>query len=454
MTDLSGRVPSAASSYLRRWLFALSGLAALSIASQADAEVREFNLTIDEMTIQVAPDLKFQVFAFDGQVPGPLIHVKQGDNVVVHVTNNTTLPHTIHWHGQYQHNNWQMDGVPGVTQKAIEPGDTFTYKFKAEKTGSTWYHCHVNVSEHVGMRGMWGPLIVDPAKPTAPEKKVTKDVIVMLSSWDSQYAEKLGSGGSPLDRPNYFSINGKAFPLTQPINVKKGDVVRLRLFARGETSMQIKHFAAVVAATAMMFGAGASWAKTVKVTMHAKETSVAIDNKGTQYAAWTFDGTIPGPVVRVTEGDTVEFTLINDKENKNSHAMDFHAAVVDVLNEFAPVKPGETKKFNFVAKYPGVFMYHCGAMPMQQHIARGMYGIIIVDPKRGYTKDYPKPDREYVLVQGQFFPDADNDKAMLVNEGWSNSLINGKIFHYDPVHDPNASLALVSKPVSACVSSS
>lgn len=210
--------------------------------------------------------------------------------------------------------------------------------------------------------------------------------------------------------------------------------------------MQIKYIAAVVAATAMMFGAGASWAKTVKVTMHAKETSVAIDNKGTQYAAWTFDGTIPGPVVRVTEGDTVEFTLINDKENKNSHAMDFHAAVVDVLNEFAPVKPGETKKFNFVAKYPGVFMYHCGAMPMQQHIARGMYGIIIVDPKEGYTKDYPKPDREYVLVQGQFFPDADNDKAMLVNEGWSNSLINGKIFHYDPVHDPNASLALVAKP--------
>ncbi len=210
--------------------------------------------------------------------------------------------------------------------------------------------------------------------------------------------------------------------------------------------MRIKNLAAVVAAAAMMCAAGAAWAKTVKVTMHAHEGPVEIDNKGTQYAAWTFDGTIPGPVVRVTEGDTVEFTLINDKENKNSHAMDFHAAIVDVLDEFAPVKPGETKKFNFVAKYPGVFMYHCGAMPMQQHIARGMFGVIIVDPKEGYSKDYPQPDREYVLVQSQFFPDADNDKAMLVNEGWSNSLINGKIFHYDPVHDPNASLALVAKP--------
>jgi FtsP/CotA-like multicopper oxidase with cupredoxin domain len=210
---------------------ALLGFAA--IPSLAQAEAREFNLTIDEMKIKVAPDLDYQVFAFNGQVPGPLIHVKEGDDVTVHVSNNTTLPHTIHWHGQYQRNNWQMDGVPGVTQKAIEPGETFTYKFKAEKTGSTWYHCHVNVSEHVGIRGMWGPLIVDPAKPSALEQKVTKDVIMMLSSWDSQYAEKLGSGGSPMDVPNYFSMNGKAFPLTQPIKVKQGDVVRLRMFGAG-----------------------------------------------------------------------------------------------------------------------------------------------------------------------------------------------------------------------------
>src|SRR3569832_1213609 len=115
-----------------------------------------------------------------------------------------------------------------------------------------------------------------------------------------------------------------------------------REHSRGETSMQIKHIAAVVAATAMMFGAGASWAKTVKVAMHAKETSVAIDYKGTQYAAWTFDGTIPGPMVRVTEGDTVEFTLINDMEYNKTHTKDKQTAVVDVLIEFAPGKPGET----------------------------------------------------------------------------------------------------------------
>lgn len=203
------------------------------ITGSVFAESREFELTIEERVIEVAPGLKYQVFAFNGQVPGPLIRVREGDDVTIHVINNTTLPHTIHWHGLYQRNNWKHDGVPGVTQKAIEPGDTFTYRWKAEKTGSLWYHCHVNVSEHVGIRGMWGPLVVDPAKPAKIEKKVTKDVIMMLSGWDSDFAEKLGYGGGPRELPNYFSINARAFPLTQPIHVKEGDVVRLRLFGAG-----------------------------------------------------------------------------------------------------------------------------------------------------------------------------------------------------------------------------
>jgi len=203
--------------------------------------------------------------------------------------------------------------------------------------------------------------------------------------------------------------------------------------------------AGTVAALAAFGLTGVAQAKTVKVTLTAKETPVAIDNKDTQYPAWTFDGTIPGPVVRVTEGDTVDFTLVNPSANKNSHSIDFHAAEVDVLDEFAPVKPGQSKHFKFVPRRAGVYMYHCGAPTMAQHIARGMFGIIIVDPK-SFSKDYPKPDREYVLIQSQFFPNAEDKDAMIENRGWTNALINGKIFHYDPVHDPNASLALVSKP--------
>lgn len=187
-------------------------------------------------------------------------------------------------------------------------------------------------------------------------------------------------------------------------------------------------------------------AKNVTVKMVAKETTLEIDNKGTKYPAWTFDGGIPGHVVRVKEGDVISFELHNPKSNKESHSIDFHAAEVDVLNEFAPVKPGETKKFKFVAKRAGVWMYHCGANVMAQHIARGMYGLIIVDPKEGYSKKFPKPDREYVLTQQQFFPNADDAKAMIANQGWTGSLINGKMFHYDPVHDQNATKVLEAKP--------
>jgi len=193
-------------------------------------------------------------------------------------------------------------------------------------------------------------------------------------------------------------------------------------------------------------GISVAQAKTVHVTFTAKETTVQIDNKGTTYPAWTFDGAIPGKVVRVRQGDVVDFKLINPKTNKNSHSIDFHAAEVDVLGEFAPVKPGHTKHFKFRAKRAGVYMYHCGAPTMAQHIARGMYGVIIVDPKEGYTAAYPKPDREYVLIQGQYFPNADDKTAMIENRGWKGALINGKMFHYDPVHDPDASEVLQAKP--------
>lgn len=212
------------------------------------------------------------------------------------------------------------------------------------------------------------------------------------------------------------------------------------------TSMTKLHTASALAGVLLVaFGAGAN-AATVMVKMKAMETAIKIDNKGTEYPAWTYDGGVPGPFVRVKQGDTVEFELENPSTNKESHSMDFHIAQVDVLKEFAPVKPGETKKFTFNANYPGVWMYHCGANPMHQHIARGMYGMVLVDPKEGYTKDYPKPDREYVLVQGSYFSKADNHHAMMMNEGMDGVLINGKMFHYDPVHDPNATQVLEAKP--------
>jgi nitrite reductase (NO-forming) len=201
----------------------------------------------------------------------------------------------------------------------------------------------------------------------------------------------------------------------------------------------LKKATVAVLTVAALISAQQAFAKTVKVTMTAKEVDVAVNGKmvggADTMAAWTFDGSIPGKPVRVDEGDTVDFTLVNPAENKNSHAMDFHAAQVNVLDEFAEVKPGQSKHFTFEAKVPGVFMYHCGAGPMVQHIARGMYGMIIVEPKD--KKNYPKADREYVLIQQQYFPDVENYGAMLNDaNAWKGSLVNGKVLHYDPVHDP------------------
>jgi nitrite reductase (NO-forming) len=199
-------------------------------------------------------------------------------------------------------------------------------------------------------------------------------------------------------------------------------------------------------ALAAALSAAPAAAETVKVDIPVRELELQIDNAGNKHPMWTYGGTIPGPLVRVKQGDVVDFTLLNEKGNKQSHSMDFHAARADVLGEFAPVKPGDTKKFVFKAEYPGVFIYHCGADSMSEHISRGMYGVIIVDPKEGYSEQYPKPDREYVLVHGDLFETGASADDITHGKRWKGVLVNGKVFHYNPVHDANASIALESNP--------
>lgn len=213
---------------IKAWLAGIF-LGLLSLG--ANAELRQFEMTIEEVELEVAPGFKAKVWGFNGQVPGPLLHVKEGDDVEVVVHNNTTLNHTVHWHGVYQTNSWRMDGVPDVTQLGIEPGESFTYRFVADKAGSLFYHCHVNTAEHIDLRGMWGPLIVEPKEPIELEKEVTKDAIIFVSTWASAVAQDYGENGLPHRILDYSSVNGKSHPGNQPLRVKEGDVLRLRLFA-------------------------------------------------------------------------------------------------------------------------------------------------------------------------------------------------------------------------------
>jgi nitrite reductase (NO-forming) len=214
--------------------------------------------------------------------------------------------------------------------------------------------------------------------------------------------------------------------------------------ARAFTNGRAMSFAGALMLSGMFFpGVGIANAKTVDVSLTAKEVQLPIDNKGTMYARWTYNGEVPGPVIRVTEGDTVHFTLHNAPGNKNSHSIDLHAAQVDVMTQFAPIKPGESKTWDFTAKYPGVFFYHCGSDPMIQHVARGMFGTIIVDPKD--PNAMPKADREYVLIQSELYKNPEDVKAMMADQ-WSNVMFNGVAFKYDPLHDPNATETLQAKP--------
>ncbi len=185
----------------------------------------------------------------------------------------------------------------------------------------------------------------------------------------------------------------------------------------------------LLAAMALTAGCQTAIAKVHEVNMTAVETEVVVEGDGTTYKAWTFNGQFPGPVVRVTEGDTVKFTLQNPKTNKVPHSMDFHAAEIDFLKNYRAINPGETISFTYEARKPGIFYYHCGAPPMIQHIARGMIGAIIVDPKN--PNALPKADREYVLIQSELFKNPDDVPAMF-DRKFDNVVFNGGIFKYHP----------------------
>lgn len=121
---------------------------------------------------------------------------------------------------------------------------------------------------------------------------------------------------------------------------------------------------------------------------------------GVDYMYWTFDGTVPGSFLRVREGDQVEFHLSNHPSSKMPHNIDLHAVTGPGGGAAASLTaPGHTSIFSFKALNPGLYIYHCATSPVGMHIANGMYGLILVEPKEGL----PTVDREYYVVQGDFY---------------------------------------------------
>lgn len=139
--------------------------------------------------------------------------------------------------------------------------------------------------------------------------------------------------------------------------------------------------------------------RTVEFTLTTKEV-IGEMAPGVLFNYWTFDGTVPGPMLRVREGDTVRLTLKNDPTSLHSHNIDLHAVTGPGGGAAATmVAPGEEKTITFKALNPGIFIYHCAHQNVPNHMTHGMYGLILVEPKEGL----PPVDREFYVVQGEFY---------------------------------------------------
>jgi FtsP/CotA-like multicopper oxidase with cupredoxin domain len=182
------------------------------LAPRIEKAVKVYELTAREIDWETEPGKTVKAWAYNDQVPGPQIRVREGDRVRVVLKNQLSQSTAIHFHGLEL--PVEMDGVPFITQPPVKPGESFTYEFTVPNAGSHMYHSHHNSATQVGL-GLLGAFIVEP-KNKAQEPKVDQDVVFILN-----------------DGAHGYTFNGKSFPATQPIVAKLGQKVRIRYMNEG-----------------------------------------------------------------------------------------------------------------------------------------------------------------------------------------------------------------------------
>lgn len=158
--------------------------------------------------------------------------------------------------------------------------------------------------------------------------------------------------------------------------------------------------------------------QTVLVELEAVEKTLTLDD-GVEYTFWTFNGTVPGSFIRVREGDTVVIKLSNPKESTAPHSIDLHSVTGPGGGSVhTQTAPGQTTAFVWKALHPGLYVYHCATAPIPMHIANGMYGMILVEPKGGL----PPVDREYYVMQQEVYTIGPAGQKGLQEHSWENLL--------------------------------
>jgi len=199
----------------------------------AEDGAKVFHLTVDPCKHEIAPGMVINAWCYNGQTPGPTIEVLEGDHVRIFVTNKLPEQTAVHWHGVILPSG--MDGVSGLTQKGIRPGETFKYEFTLKQHGTQMYHSHGDEMTQMGL-GTMGFFIIHPKNPIGP--KIDRDYAIFLNEWFVEPGTKTPNANVMTDF-NIFTFNGRAFPGTEPLVAKTGERVRIRLGNVGQESHPI-----------------------------------------------------------------------------------------------------------------------------------------------------------------------------------------------------------------------
>jgi FtsP/CotA-like multicopper oxidase with cupredoxin domain len=189
---------------------------------ETDGDVKVFHLIAEPVKREFAPGMVVNCWGYNGQTPGPTIEAVEGDRVRILVTNKLPEPTSVHWHGVILPNG--MDGVGGVTQPHIQPGETFAYEFTLKQHGTQMYHPHSDEMTQMAL-GMEGFFIIHPKRPT---RKIDRDFCIFLQEW---FIEPGSATPNPMVMTdfNIFTFNSRVWPGTAPMIVRTGQRIRIRL---------------------------------------------------------------------------------------------------------------------------------------------------------------------------------------------------------------------------------
>jgi FtsP/CotA-like multicopper oxidase with cupredoxin domain len=199
--------------------------------------VKVFDISTSVVRWNILPDVTVDAFAYNRQIPGPRLELTQGDRIRINFRNGLPESTTVHWHGLILPN--EMDGPANITQPPVQPGGDYTYEFTAEQTGTFFYHSHDEPDRQQAL-GLYGALLIAP-RDAASAPGANYDIVVQLQEWLKRewltYPAMLMEGGLP----NFFTINGKAYPSTDTIRMRVGETLKVRFVGSSNNFIHPMH---------------------------------------------------------------------------------------------------------------------------------------------------------------------------------------------------------------------